>query len=111
MASAPLPRRTSFSANGSARCSRLAVADLRAVCRESGKDVQFRSSRSTTWRKPNGPAMRNWPRRHGIAVTQVTNYLAWARRELRRLLLERLQTVTSGDRESRAELRTLFGAP
>ena len=89
----------------------LAVADLRAACRESGKDVQFRIFEQYDLAEEERPAYAELAAAHGIPVTQVTNHLAWARRELRRLLLERLQPVTSGDRESRAELRTLFGAP
>jgi RNA polymerase sigma factor (sigma-70 family) len=44
----------------------------------------------------------------GISGTTVTNYLAAARRELRRLVLERLRSVTSGDREFRSEARVLL---
>ena len=43
-------------------------------------------------------------------MTQVTNHLAWARRELRRLVLERLPLVSGSDAEFRDEARELFGA-
>jgi RNA polymerase sigma factor (sigma-70 family) len=89
----------------------LAVAALRSACCECGKDVQFRIFELYDLADGERPGYSELAEAHGIPVTQVTNHLAWARRELRRLLLERLQTVTSGDRESRAELRTLFGAP
>jgi hypothetical protein len=42
-------------------------------------------------------------------LPNVTNYLAWARRELRRLVLLRLSSVTSGDPECQAEQHILFG--
>jgi hypothetical protein len=42
-------------------------------------------------------------------VTQVTNHLAWARRELRRLVLERLRLLAGSDAEFRAEAEDLFG--
>ena len=45
----------------------------------------------------------------GIPVTQVTNYLAFARRELRRLVLERLQTLCATDEEFRLEARDFLG--
>ena len=45
-----------------------------------------------------------------IPVTQVTNYLAFARRELRRLLLERLRSLCATDEEFRLEARELLGA-
>jgi RNA polymerase sigma factor (sigma-70 family) len=89
----------------------LAVDALRDACRESGKQLQFRIFEEYDLADTERPAYAALAATHGIAVTQVTNYLAWCRRELRRLLLERLQSVTSGDRESRAELRTIFGAP
>jgi hypothetical protein len=38
----------------------------------------------------------------------VTNYLASARRELRKLVLERLRGLTSGDREFQREAKALF---
>jgi RNA polymerase sigma factor (sigma-70 family) len=89
----------------------LAVEDLRTSCGRTGKDVQFRIFEQYDLAEDERPGYAELAAAHGIPATQVTNYLAWARRELRRLLLERLQTVTSGDRESRAELRALFGAP
>ncbi|MCX6619645.1 MAG: hypothetical protein NTY38_00915, partial [Acidobacteria bacterium] len=44
-------------------------------------------------------------------VTTVTNYLAWARRELKRAVLERIQSVTATRRELRDEARAMFGSP
>lgn len=46
---------------------------------------------------------------HGIPVTQVTNHLAWARREFRRLVLERLREATGSEDEFRAEAREILG--
>ena len=45
----------------------------------------------------------------GIPVTQVTNYLAFARRELRRLVLARLRELCATDNEFRLEARELLG--
>jgi vacuolar-type H+-ATPase subunit H len=45
----------------------------------------------------------------GIAETQVTNHLAWARREFRRLVLEALEEATGSEEEFRAEARQLLG--
>ena len=47
-------------------------------------------------------------RRHGVAESSVTNYLAWARRRLRGFVTERLRGVTSGERELREEMRRLW---
>ncbi len=45
----------------------------------------------------------------GLPVTTVTNQLAWARREFRRLLLERLREVTGGENEFRSDAKLLLG--
>jgi DNA-directed RNA polymerase specialized sigma24 family protein len=47
-------------------------------------------------------------REFGITSTAVTNYLASARRELRKLVLARVRSVTTGDREFRREARAIL---
>jgi len=49
-------------------------------------------------------------RRHGIAVTDVTNRLAWARRSLREAVLDVLRELTCSEEELRSEARALLGA-
>ncbi len=44
-----------------------------------------------------------------LPVTQVTNFLAFARREFRRIVLEKLREITTSDREFREEARSLLG--
>ena len=44
-----------------------------------------------------------------LSVTDVTNYLAHARREFRRIVLEKLRELTATDEEYRREARTLLG--
>jgi hypothetical protein len=44
-----------------------------------------------------------------LPVTQVTNYLAAARRELRALVLSRLRDLCASDTEFRDEARELLG--
>jgi RNA polymerase sigma factor (sigma-70 family) len=46
---------------------------------------------------------------HGISVTAVTNALSFARREFRRLVLERLKQICASDDEFNREARSLFG--
>lgn len=48
-------------------------------------------------------------REFGLPVTQVTNFLGVARREFRRIALERLREVSGSDEEYRLEARALFG--
>jgi hypothetical protein len=44
-----------------------------------------------------------------MPVTSVTNHLALARREFRRIVLEKLRELTSTDAEFRREARALLG--
>jgi RNA polymerase sigma factor (sigma-70 family) len=45
----------------------------------------------------------------GLTVTDVTNYLAAARRDFRKTVLAKLRELTATDEEFRAEARTLLG--
>ncbi|MEQ1692605.1 MAG: hypothetical protein ABMA00_15050 [Gemmatimonas sp.] len=45
----------------------------------------------------------------GIPITQVTNYLNWARRRFREHVLSTLRALTTSDAEFRAEARALLG--
>jgi len=42
-------------------------------------------------------------------VTDVTNYLSFARREFRRIALAKLREMTTSDEEYRREARALLG--
>ena len=45
----------------------------------------------------------------GLATTEVTNYLAAARRDFRRVVLEKLREITATEDEFRCEARALLG--
>jgi hypothetical protein len=47
--------------------------------------------------------------RFGIKNTDVTNYLAFARKEFRRIVLEELRVMTASDDEFRREAQALLG--
>lgn len=89
----------------------LAVDSLRADCAARGRDTAFlvferydleeAGSGRTTY-----AAMAA---EFGITETTVTNYLCLARREFRRLLVEKLRELTATDEEFRLEARALFG--
>ena len=89
----------------------LAVEQLRAECHARGKQTHFRlfeqydlddaSDRRVTY--------DDLARQHGLAVTDVTNYLAYARREFRRIALEKLAAMCGSDEEFRREARSLLG--
>jgi hypothetical protein len=48
-------------------------------------------------------------REFNVPVTQVTNHLAYARREFRRIVLDKIRAATGSDEEFRAEARQLLG--
>ena len=87
----------------------LGLRDLREYCQTNGKQLQLAVFEEYDLAEESQPSYAELAARHGIPVTTVTNYLAWARRELRRLVMARLSAVTSGDPECRAEGRALFG--
>jgi RNA polymerase sigma factor (sigma-70 family) len=86
----------------------LALEDLRRWCRESGKEAQLAVFEAYDLAAAERPSYQELADRHGTPVTNITNYLAWARRELRRLTLERLAGITAGDSEFRSEAQRLF---
>jgi RNA polymerase sigma factor (sigma-70 family) len=92
----------------------LALDALRAQCEASGKMVQFALFErydldGAGAGGPDSPTYAQLAAEHGLAVTQVTNYLSFARREFRRIVLERLREISGSDDEFRAEARSLLG--
>jgi RNA polymerase sigma factor (sigma-70 family) len=87
----------------------LGLEDLRELCQSRAKTVHYAIFAQYDMAEGDRPSYAELGAQHGIPATSVTNYLAWARRELRRLVLLRLSSVTSGDPECQAELRVLFG--
>ena len=89
----------------------LAVERLRAQCQSAGKTTQFllfeRYDLGDTETRPSYAALADEFR---IAVTDVTNYLAFARREFRRAVLAQLRGMTGSEEEFQREAQTLLGA-
>ena len=89
----------------------LAVADLRAFCEGRGKLQHFQLFErydlddSVTSR----PSYAELAQEFGIAVTDVTNHLAYVRREFRRIAFEKLREMTCSEAEFRREARALLG--
>lgn len=54
------------------------------------------------------PSYEQLGREFGISSATVTNYLAAARRDLRKLVLDRVRSVTTDDREFRREARVVL---
>ena len=86
----------------------LAIEDLRAECAHAGKHTEWAVFEAYDLAEGERPSYAELARRHGVAESSVTNYLAWARRTLRGLVTERLRGVTSGERELREVMRRLW---
>lgn len=86
----------------------LAVDDLRNYAISTGRDLQYRVFEQYDLADGDRPRYADIALEHGIAETTVVNYLAWARRELRRRVMERLSKVTAGEAELRSETRVLL---
>lgn len=88
-----------------------AVEKLRTACEARGRAAAFRLFEA--YDLDEGRASRRYAelgRELGLSVSQVTNALAFARREFRRLLLEDLRALTGSEREFQEEARALFVA-
>jgi RNA polymerase sigma factor (sigma-70 family) len=92
----------------------LALESLRDDCARRGKLTQYRIfERYYLDAADDGAARLTYAQlaaQFDVPVTQVTNYLAFARREFRRLLLEHLRELSASDDEFRADARDLLGA-
>lgn len=86
----------------------LALDDLRERCDASGKQLQFAIFEAYDLAEDDRPSYGDLAAKHGIAETSVTNHLAWARRLLRGLVMDRLSGVTSGEGELRQEVRRVW---
>jgi DNA-directed RNA polymerase specialized sigma24 family protein len=90
----------------------LGVAALREECARRGKEVCFALFERYDLDPGGGerPTYAALAAEFGLPATQVTNHLAFARREFRRLLLEKLREITATDEEYRREARLLLGS-
>ncbi len=88
----------------------LAVDRLRSECEEKGKTLHFQLLE--LYDIEEGGKQLTYDevaRRFGIKATDVTNYLSFARKQFRRIVLEELRAMTSSEEEFRREARTLLG--
>jgi RNA polymerase sigma factor (sigma-70 family) len=88
----------------------LALARLRAACDAKGTAVRFRVfERYDVEDQEPRPTYAAIATELGLAATDVTNHLAWARREFRRVVLDTLREMTASEDEFRREARDLLG--
>ena len=79
----------------------LAAEDLRRLCDETDRGVRYQIFAAYDLSDEPRPTYEELASAHGVPITAVTNHLAWARREWRRLLEARL---------GMGETRRLFGS-
>ncbi len=88
----------------------LAVERLRAHCESEGKEVRFELfERYDLGDSETRPSYAELAGNFRLAVTDVTNYLAFARREFRRCVLSQLREMTGSETEFRREAQSLLG--
>lgn len=88
----------------------LSLERLRQECEQRGKPIHFRllefydideAGKELTYEQV--------ARQFGLKPSDVTNYLAYARREFRRIVLDQLREMTGSEEEFRREARSLLG--
>lgn len=89
----------------------LAIESLRAQMRAAGKETHLRlfERYALDADEEQKPSYKDLAREFDLSTTDVTNYLAVARREFRRIVLEKLRELTATDEEYRREARALLG--
>lgn len=90
----------------------MAVERFRERCASDGKDVRFALFSAYDLEGDAAvirPRYEDLARKFETTVVDVTNQLAAARRDFRRILLDLLRELTVSDEEFRAEARALLG--
>jgi RNA polymerase sigma factor (sigma-70 family) len=88
----------------------LAVEDLRRFCAERERERTFRLFEEYDLAGDPDISYDKLAAEYAIPVTDVTNALSWARREFRRIALERLREICGSDEEFHREARAVFGS-
>ena len=90
------------------------IERLRAHLSAQNKPVHFRIFERYDLLEADGaekrPTYQQLAAELGLSSTDVTNYLAFARREFRRIVLDFLRETAASDQEFRREARALLGA-
>jgi hypothetical protein len=88
----------------------LGIESLREHCRATGRASCFRAFELyDLCDDDERPTYEMLARELAVPVTTITNHLSYARRELRRRVIENVEQLTASDAETAAETRELFG--
>jgi RNA polymerase sigma factor (sigma-70 family) len=88
----------------------LAVEDLHKVCVERERERTFRLFEAYDLSGDPEISYEKLAAEYSIPITDVTNALYWARREFRRIALDRLRELCGSDDEFHREARAVFGS-
>jgi hypothetical protein len=87
----------------------LAVEDLRELCVARERERTFHLFEAYDLEGSEKISYQQLSNEYGISVTDLTNALAWARREFRRIALERMRELCGSEEEFQREARAAFG--
>jgi len=87
----------------------LAVEDLRTLCEERDRARTLRLFEAYDLEGDEKSSYEQLSKDYGISVTDVANALAWARREFRKIALDRLRELCGSEEEFQREARAAFG--
>lgn len=87
----------------------LAIDDLRKHCAARQRKNTFLMFEEYDLDGDQDTSYDQLAQKYGIPTTDVTNALSWARREFRRLALERLREVCGSQEEFQREVLAVFG--
>src|SRR3982074_1315866 len=87
----------------------LAFEELRDLCSACERERTFHLFEAYDLQGNEKISYEQLSNEYGIPVTDVTNALAWARREFRRIALERLRELCGSEEEFHREARAAFG--
>lgn len=86
-----------------------AVEDLKELGLARGKQTAFALFEAYDLSEDENRSYAQLAAEHGISPVEVTNQLAWSRREFRRLARERLRALSATEEEYARESKSLFG--
>ena len=87
----------------------LAVEDLRELCEQRERSRTFRLFEAYDLEGNEKSSYERLSKDYGISLTDVTNALSWARREFRKIAVDRLREVCGSEEEFQREARDAFG--
>jgi RNA polymerase sigma factor (sigma-70 family) len=87
----------------------MALEDLQRLCDQRGREKTFRLFEEYDLDGDEDISYDKLAQKYGISSTDVTNALAWARREFRRFALDRLREICGSYDEFQREVVAVFG--